>query len=480
MESTTRQHLKRDFRARDAFAFSFAAISPIAAIYSVFGLVIVLAGPVGWWIYLAVFAISLVVASTLGLVASRLPIEGGSYQWARRLGGPTLGWVAGWSYLWTWLIGTASVAYFMAGILPPLLGLDPFTLSQQTIVAIVIIACATLLNMLGPGVLKIFTRICLAAEAIGSVVLALVLLVSHRNHSFSVLTERAGATPHHYVWGGLFFAVALIGYSFSGFESVCSMAEEVRDPARHLPKVMIYAVLVLGAVVLLSAMALIVAIPDLPAVMAGQVADPASNTVVAALGADFAKPFLLLILIAFSASLVACNTTASRVMWSFARDGVIPASKFLVRLSTRRSYPIRSLITAGVLSAVVMLSAFSDRIYTTLVAGATATYYITITAVIGALAVKVFTRRFSYGPFTLGRATGAFVLVSLAWVAFEVVNLAWPRATGQAWYVSWAVPLGLGAIAVLGVVIRVIFRPDHDAAGSQNDPDTEGELAPSA
>ncbi|MGW2288715.1 hypothetical protein [Streptomyces phaeochromogenes] len=71
MESAADQHLKREFRARDALVFSFAAISPIAAIYSVFGLVLVLAGPVGWWGYVAVLAISVGVACTLGLVASR-------------------------------------------------------------------------------------------------------------------------------------------------------------------------------------------------------------------------------------------------------------------------------------------------------------------------------------------------------------------------------------------------------------------------
>ncbi|MFF4253947.1 APC family permease [Streptomyces sp. NPDC001663] len=477
MESAAGQHLKREFRARDALVFSFAAISPIAAIYSVFGLVLVLAGPVGWWGYVAVLAISVVVACTLGLVASRWPIEGGSYQWARRLGGRAFGWAAGWSYMWTWTIGVASVSYFMAGLLPPLLGIDPFTVTRQTLVGVALIVLVTLLNMLGPTVLKVVTRLCLVAEVIGSVFLAFVLLVWHREQSLSVLTERAGATPHDYTWSGLFLAIALIGYTFSGYESACSMAEEIKDPERHLPKVMIYAVFALGGVTLLSSLALLLAVPDLPKVMLGQVTDPAAETIVAALGSGVAKPFLVLILLAFAATLVASHTTASRVLWSFARDGAVPASKFLVKLSGRSTYPIRCLVTVGALSTVVMLSAFSNKIYTTLVSGATTTFYITMALVIGALAVKVFTGRFEYGPFTLGRATPVFVLASLAWVVFEVINLCWPRATGQAWYVTWAVPLGVTTIAVLGVVVRLVVRPSLTELDVSTEPDADERVA---
>ncbi|MGW2288743.1 APC family permease [Streptomyces phaeochromogenes] len=480
MEAAATQRLKRDFRARDALVFSFATISPIAALYSVFGLVLVAAGPLGWWGYVAVLALQVLVACTLGLMVSRWPVEGGGYQWARRLAGPGYGWAAGWAYLWTWIIGVASVAYFMAGLLPPLLGFDPFTVTQQMMVSLVIIVLVTVLNMLGPTVLKVFTRLCLVAEAIGSVFLAVVLLIWHRDHPLSVLTESAGAAPGDYLWGGFFFAVALIGYSFAGFESACSMAEEIKDPARHLPKVMIYAVLSLGAVVLISSLALLLAVPDLPAVMLGQVADPASNTIVAAFGAGIAKPFLALILLAFAATLVACHTTASRVLWSFARDGSVPASRFLVKLSDRHNYPIRCLVTGGGLAAVVTVSAFSNKIYTTLIAGSTTGFYVTMALIVGALAVKVFTGRFEYGPFNFGRATPVLVAVSLAWLTFEVVNLCWPRATGQAWYVTWAVPLGVAAIGALGVVVRLSVRPSGDHLGESADPDSDGERVASA
>ena len=41
--------LKREFRLWSSFAFAFAFISPIVALYGIFGLAIMTAGPSFWW-----------------------------------------------------------------------------------------------------------------------------------------------------------------------------------------------------------------------------------------------------------------------------------------------------------------------------------------------------------------------------------------------------------------------------------------------
>jgi len=47
--------LKREFTIWSAFAFAFAFISPIVALYGIFGLAYSTAGPVFWWNFLLVF-----------------------------------------------------------------------------------------------------------------------------------------------------------------------------------------------------------------------------------------------------------------------------------------------------------------------------------------------------------------------------------------------------------------------------------------
>ncbi|MGW2288779.1 APC family permease [Streptomyces phaeochromogenes] len=474
MESNLPGNPKREFRARDAFIIAFVFVSPIVALYGVFGLVLMTAGPVGWWAFLIVMVLQLGLAGTLGLMVSRWPVQGGSYQWARRLAGPDYGWAAGWMYLWTLIAAMASASFFIAGILPTLVDHPAFTVGQQTLAALCVIACVTALNVLGPKALKIFTRASLVAEALGSVGLATVLLIWHREQPLSVITETAGATPDHYVWLGFFFAIGVTGYSFAGWESVCSMAEEIRDPERHLPKAMMGAILAIGVLVLYSSLALILAVPDLPAVMAGQVHDPATDTIVATLGSGIAKPFLVLVLIGFVAGLVAAQTTVGRVLWSFGRDGTVPAAKFLVKLSGKHHYPVRSLVVIGALTAVLTVSAFSEKIYTTLISASTAGFFVTMALVACALVRRILTGKFRFGSFSFGRVTPVIVLTAAVWASFEVVNLCWPRAADQPWYVAWAVPLGLAIIALLGLVVRLTLPGVGAALGSMV-PETEEE-----
>ena len=53
----------------------------------------------------------------------------------------------------------------------------------------------------------------------------------------------------------------------------------------------------------------------------------------------------------------------------------------------------------------------------------------------------------------------------MAWLAFETVNIAWPRESlappGAPWYQVWAAPLVLGLIAALGVLYLVLAKPQR-------------------
>lgn len=267
--------------------------------------------------------------------------------------------------------------------------------------------------------------------------------------------------------GGFIFAVGVVGYSFCGFESVCSMAEEIKDPEKHLPKVMIDAVLCIGAIVLYSSLALILAIPDLSAVLLGEVSDPAADTIVAALGPNIAKPVLAMVVLGSVSAMLAAQTSMSRVLWSFARDESLPASRFLVKLSGRHNNPVRAVVAVGVLAAAVTVSAFSDRIYTTLVSGATTGFFLTMSLVIAGLNAGLAKREWRYGPVRLGRVTPLVAVAAGIWSAFQVVNLCWPRATGEPWYVTWAIVIGMAAIAALGFIARLFVRTPEVIKGER-------------
>jgi amino acid transporter len=102
--------LKREFTLWSSFAFAFAYISPIVALYGIFGLAYATAGPSFWWNFLIVFGGQLLVAFVFAECVSRWPIEGSVYQWASQLLGKGWGWMAGWLYMWTIVVAMATVA----------------------------------------------------------------------------------------------------------------------------------------------------------------------------------------------------------------------------------------------------------------------------------------------------------------------------------------------------------------------------------
>jgi amino acid transporter len=460
--------LKREFTLWSAGALAFAFISPIVALYSIFAFAFTSGGPAGWWGFAIVLAAQLVVALVFGEMASRWPYEGSVYQWSRRLRGTAYGWFTGWAYMWTLVIAVAAVSYGAAGFVPPVLDIDPFSPGEQLLVAIVLLAVVTLVNTAGRRWMKALVIASLCAELIGSIGIGTVLLLFHNEHPLSAIfhTSGAGAGPGGYVWSGMFAAVAFIGWSFVGFESAGSIAEEVKDPRRAVPKAMIVSLLVVAAVVMYAALALILAIPDYGAVLAGDVADPVTETIATQLGSGITRPLFGLFIIGFMATLVAVEASASRVMWSLARDGGLPASARLTRLSGGDRLPVNAIVMSGVLAAVILVTTQSDTIYLTLVNFTTGGFYLAFGLPLVALAIERLRGGWEAGPFTLGRKGTALTVVAAIWIVFQLVNIAWPRATELPWYQEYGVVVMMVVVGALGGLVYAVRRRHIDTTAS--------------
>src|SRR5262245_13048030 len=158
--------LKREFTLRSAFTLAFVFISPIVALYGVFGLVLHSAGPAGWWAFAVVLVGQLFVAGAFALLSSRWPFEGSVYQWSRRLVGEHYGWFTGWAYIWCLVIAITGGSYLIALFIPIVLDIEPFDTTMQILVSFVVLAFVTALNAAGPKVIKFFSVASLIAEVI--------------------------------------------------------------------------------------------------------------------------------------------------------------------------------------------------------------------------------------------------------------------------------------------------------------------------
>jgi amino acid transporter len=475
--------LKREFTLWSAFALAFAFISPIVALYAIFAFAITAGGPAAWWGFAIVLAGQLLVALVFAELVSKWPYEGSVYQWARRLRGETYGWFTGWAYMWTLAIAMAAVAYGAAGFVPVVLGIDPFGSGSQLLVALAFLLFVTLVNTAGRRWMKVFVAASIIAEVIGSLGIGTVLLLFHHENSFGTLFESHGAAygSGPYVWSGMLAAMAFIGWAFVGFESAAAISEEVKEPRRDLPRAIILSLVIVAAVVMYAALALILAIPNIDAVVSGKVADPVAETIATQLGSGITRPLFALFIVGFTAALIALQAGCSRVMWSFARDGVLPASGFLRKLSSHDRLPINAIIVAGVVAGAVMLTTQSEDIYLTLVNFTTGGFYIGFgLPVLAALAARR-AGRFTPGPWNLGRWGYAVTATAAVWVVFELINIAWPRATDLPWYQEYGVVLMIVVIGVLGLLAYLPGRATIRAADHKlHEPDESQPPAPQA
>jgi amino acid transporter len=363
-------------------------------------------------------------------------------------------------------VANTTIAYLGAPWALALLGIAP-SAHAVVLTGFVLVALCSAVNMWGIDALKRALAAGVAAETVASVGVGIALLLVFRQHGLSILTDSFGAEA---LSGGslgaaLLAALAVGGWAFIGFDATVAAAEETHSAARHVPRAVWIALLSVGALVILNAFATTLAHPDPAAVVAGKDVDPVTTAVVSSFGSWSAKPFAAVVLIAFLACGMAAQGATARGIYSVARDGVLPGSSFL-RGVDRRQAPVGGIVATTVIAWLGLLLGLESTAIGSLITFGTAAIYCSfLLLATGALVARVRRSWIPYGHVRLGR-TGTIVNVAaVAWLAFETINIAWPRASlappGAPWYQIWAAPAVVGAIAVAGLLYLVVARPER-------------------
>lgn len=446
------EELNRGFSFRSALSLAFADVSPIVALYAIFTLGLFAAGPQFFWAFPIVLLGQLTVAAVFGELSSRWPYAGSVYQWSRHIRNTAWGWTAAWAYIWGLTIALSTLAYAGAGFLLEVFGQTDVDRWVKTAVALAIIVAGTATNMIGRQVLKIMIVASIICEVVGSVGLGIVLLLFYRENSFSVLFQ---GLPDAGAWtaGPLLLAVAYAGWAFVGFESAGSIAEEVEDPERNVPKAIILGLLAVGLIVMFSSAALILAIPNLNEVLVQQEGDPVSGTLFAHFGEGIAKPLLIMFVIGFLSSFLAVQAAVSRCIWGAARDRGLPASRALGKLAGPERMPINAVALTAVVAGILILLAGS-QFFNILVNFTTIGFYIAFGIPVVGAAIAHATGKWQPGKFTLGRWSAPVTYIATVWIILQTVNVVWPRdLPHQAWYIDWAMLITTLALGMIGAVV---------------------------
>ncbi|MFD9123441.1 amino acid permease [Kitasatospora sp. NPDC059571] len=450
-----RPRLTRALGLWSNFAVGFTYLSPLVGVYSLFDYGLATGGPAFFWTIPVVMLGQLLVLLTFAEVASQYPIAGGVYQWAKHLVGPRYAWLSGWMYTWALLVTIASVAFPIANFAGPLLGYQPTRWNTVATAVAVILFCAVV-NLLGVRRLAVVAQFGVLVEVVGTLGLGGWLLLFHRHQSISVVLHTQGAGAGHYT--GAFLAAALFSvWIFYGFEACGDIAEEVQDPSRKIPRAMRMTLGVGGLATVVLTLGLILAVPDLAQVISGQVADPL-GLVVGSLGTVGTKFVLALIVLGFVSCTLAIQAAATRLVYSFARDGMIVGSRRLSNLHPTFHMPPGAIaVTAIIPAAIAFLpSATVSRVITFAVVG----IYTGFQSVVLASLIGRSRGWRPAGAFTLGRWGWAVNLGALAYGITAMIVLAIKTPPyGTSFFDRWLVPISVGIIALAGVLYLVLLRP---------------------
>ena len=454
-------------------AIGFATISPVVGLYAVALVGPTLAGPAWVWVLPVALAGQCLLLAVYSELAAEFPITGGPYQWSRRLAGGAYGWFSGWVAICAYLVANTTIAYLGAPWALTLLGIEP-TSGAVVVAGVVLVVICALIGARGIRVVKHVARAGVAAEATALVGIGIILLLAFREQHLSLFTDTLGAEELSggSVAGALLAALAVGGWVFIGFDACVGAAEETRSAARHVPRALWVALLSVAALVMLNAVATTLAHPQPQAVVEGRDAEPVTTAVVESFGSWSTRPFAALVLVAFVACGMAAQGLTARTIYSIARDGVLPASAFLRRVDARGTPIGAVIVTAVVAAAGLLLGLEETAIGSLLVFGTAAVYVAFLLVAVAALSARLRGRWTPAAHIRLGRAGTLVNMLAVGWLAFETVNIAWPRSSiapaGAPFYQVWAAPLVLGLIALTGVAYLLIAKP-HERLGSNED-----------
>src|SRR3954470_1766463 len=165
---------------------------------------------------------------------------------------------------------------------------------------------------------------------------------------------------------------------------------------------------------------------------------------------------------------MAAQALTARVIYSVARDDALPGSSLLRRVDARGT-PLWAVAATTVVACAGLLLGLHSAAVGSLIAFGTAAIYVAFLCVaLAALIARVRGTWKPRGSAVLSRRGLVVNALAVAWLAFETVNIAWPRRSlappGAPAYQVWAAPLVLAVIAVAGLSYLVIPKPHRKLA----------------
>ncbi|MGW2682684.1 APC family permease [Streptomyces sp. NPDC001414] len=265
-------------------------------------------------------------------LAARYPQSGGTYVYGRERLGAFWGYLAGWAFVVGKTASCAAMALTVGVYAWP---------GQAHAVAVAAVVALTAVNY---GGLQKSARLTRVIVAVVLAVLACVVVVC-------LTSGRAGAGRLDIGLssgaGGVLQAAGLLFFAFAGYARIATLGEEVRDPARTIPRAIPVA---LGIALVVYACVAVAVLSVLGADALGRSGAPLADAVRAA-GVPGLVPVVRVgAAVAALGSLLALILGVSRTTLAIARDGRLPPA--LAAVHPRFAVPHRAELAVGAVVSV--------------------------------------------------------------------------------------------------------------------------------
>ncbi|MFE2410113.1 APC family permease [Kitasatospora sp. NPDC059408] len=276
-------------------------------------------------------------ATSSARLAARYPQSGGTYVYGRERLGEFWGYLAGWGFVVGKTASCAAMALTVGGYVWP---------GQEHAVALAAVVALTAVNYGGVQKSAWFTR---AVVAVVLAVLAAVVVAALTSGDADAARLGFGADVSFH---GVVQAAGLLFFAFAGYARIATLGEEVRDPARTIPRAIPIALGITLVVYALVAAAVLAVLGPERLAAAGA---PLSDAVRAAGAAWLAPVVRAAAAVAALGSLLALILGVSRTTLAMARDRHLPHA--LAAVHPRFRVPHRAELAVGAVVAAVAATA---------------------------------------------------------------------------------------------------------------------------
>jgi amino acid transporter len=311
--------------------------------------------------YIIALIAILFTSISYGHMIRRYPSSGSAYTYAQKSLHPNIGFMVGWSswldYLLSPMVNIILAVIYLEALFPSV---------NHWVWVVVLTAFMTGINLRGARFVANFNSLIVLVQLL--VIAIFTWMVYTKLQAGFNADGPISSAERYQLWslepfwnsitsvGALITGATLLCFSFTGFDSLSSLAEETKDTEKTLPKAIFLTALIAGIIFIISTYFMQLYFPSEPGTYFKNIAETQPEILMLVGGSLFQSYVLTFAIVTVMASGISAHAGVSRLMFVMGRDGVIN-KKIFGHISPKSFTPSYNIMIVG---AVALTAGFMD------------------------------------------------------------------------------------------------------------------------